>query len=457
MAHHPQKGQHNAGGVDPQIVVKARTSARYKQGTASTIAPARLRTPEIALLGGAPAFQRTLHVGRPNMPDRATFLRRMNEVLDSGRLTNMGPMVKEFEDRVAEIAGAKYCISTCNATAGLELAITGLGMSGDVIVPSFTFVATAHALWRQGLRPVFCDIDPETHCLDVSCVEVAITSRTTGILGVHLWGNNCASPELRDLADRYGLKLMFDAAHSLGCHADTNGSTGLADAEVFSFHATKCVHAFEGGAIVTNDRRLADRLRLMINFGFAGEDVVTHLGTNGKMSEASAAMGLTSLESMERFFSHNRRNYLTYAASLADIPGVKLMHRQATERHNFQYIVTEIFPDEAGLTRDELVAALRLENVCARRYFYPGCHRMQPYLGLSPRAGQTLPITEMVADRVMVLPTGTAISRRDIELLCRRIAAIVRNAPAVRKALVECDDPRLPPFISWHGQRDQGH
>ncbi len=399
-----------------------------------------------AVLGGPPAFRRTLHVGQPNMPDQKAFLKRMQHILDSGRLTNWGPMVQEFESRVAGIAGAKHCIVTNNATTGLELAIAGMGMSGDVIVPSFTFVATVHALWRQGVRPVFCDIDPVRHCLDVACVEAAITSRTTGILGVHLWGNSCASDALRDLARRHDLKLLFDAAHAFGCQPGRPDGAYLGDAAVYSFHATKCVHAFEGGAIVTDDDDLAARLRLMVNFGFAGEDVVTYLGTNAKMSEASAAMGLTSLESMHLFFDHNRENYTAYAAGLADVPGVELMPRSANRVHNFQYVVTAIDPEQAGLSRDELVAALRLENVFARRYFYPGCHRMQPYAGLSPRAGQTLPVTEAVADRVMILPTGMALSARDVARVCARIAAIVQHAPKVRAALRHCTDPRLPDF-----------
>lgn len=435
--------------TDHPIVMNGRGSdIPALPATPSKIAHVRTRPSGAAVLGARPAFEETLHVGRPNMPNREAFLRRIDQMLDSGRLTNFGPMALEFEERVAEIAGARRCIATCNATTGLELAISALGMKGDVIVPSFTFIATVHALWRQGVRPVFCDVNPVTHCLDLQCLEAAITSQTTGILGVHIWGNSCASPELRDFARRRKLKLLFDAAHAFGCEADQQPRAGFCDAEVFSFHATKCVHSFEGGAIVTDDDDLADRLRLMVNFGFAGEDAVEYLGTNGKMSEASAAMGLTSLESMDAFFTHNRRNYAAFAAGLAATPGVTLMPRSATRRHNYQYIVTEIDPERAGLTRDELVAALRLENVVARRYFHPGCHRMQPYAGLFPQAGRTLPVTEALVDKVMVLPTGLSVSQKDVDRLCSRIASIVRQAPAVRAALRQCRDPRLPPFVA---------
>ena len=451
------QGHIAAMGVPGQVRPPGPEIETIGPNTVSSSIATTLQRPDVALLGATPAFEHTLHVGRPNMPDRQAFLTRINQVLDSGRLSNWGPFVQEFEDRVAEISGAQHCIATCNATIGLELAISGLGMSGDVIVPSFTFIATVHALWLQGVRPVFCDIDPVTHCLDIDCVEAAITSRTTGILGVHLWGNSCANQRLHDLAKKYDLKLLFDAAHSFGCETGPNHPSHLGDAAVYSFHATKCIHSFEGGAIVTNDRELADRLRLMVNFGFAGEDIVAHLGINGKMNEASAAMGLTSLEAMDQFFDHNRANYATYAAALADVPGVTLMPRETNHKHNFQYIVTEVDPTKAGLTRDELISALRLENVYARRYFYPGCHRMQPYAGLYPRAGYTLPVTEAVAERVMVLPTGMAMSGHEIKRLCACIASIVRQAPAVRAAIHECKDPRLPPFPAWEARTRVNH
>jgi dTDP-4-amino-4,6-dideoxygalactose transaminase len=401
-----------------------------------------------ALLSGKPAFEATVLVGRPNMPDRVRFLERIDRMLTSGRLSNHGPMNDEFESAVAASAGARHCIASCNATIALELAISALGMKGEVIVPSFTFVATVHALWRQGIRPVFCDIDPETHCLDVASVEAAITSETTGILGVHVWGNVCDTEALEELARRKGLKLLFDAAHAFGCGTDTRPVGTAGDAEVFSFHATKFVHSIEGGALVTNDADMARRLRLMVNFGFSGEDTVSHLGTNGKMTEASAAMGLTSLESMADFAEHNRRNFRTYANGLSRVPGVRLMSRPDNARHNFQYVVAEVDEAVTGLSRDEIVAALRLENVFARRYFYPGVHRMHPYDKMFPRAGRDLPVTIAVAKRVLVLPTGMATSEADVEILTSRIAAIVREAAAVRAALMTCTDPRMPPFMA---------
>ena len=411
---------------------------------AAAAAPA---PPALALLGAAPAFSETLHVGRPNMADRGAFLARMETLLDSGRLTNLGPMTQAFEREVARVAGARHCVSTCNATVALELAVQALGMTGEVIVPSFTFVADAHALWRQGVRPVFCDVDPRTHALDPERVEAAITARTTGILAVHMWGDRSGTDALERLAERRGLKLLFDAAHAFGCHERAGGPRAAGHAEVYSFHATKVVHAFEGGAIVTDDEDLARRLRLMINFGFDGEDRVSHLGTNGKMSEASAAMGLSSLESLDAILAHNARNRAVYAAGLEGVPGVRLARTDGNARHNHHYVVAEVDERAAGLSRDELVAALRFENVLARRYFHPGCHRMAPYDELFPEAGRSLPVTEALARRVMVLPTGLAVTTGDVALVARRIAAAVRRASEVRAALGRSTDPRRPDFL----------
>ncbi len=423
-------------------VVPARRVKSIKSNVRSNTAD------NLALLGGAAAFTETLHVGRPNLPNRQRFMQRLEGVLDSCRLTNFGPQVVEFEQRVAELTGAAHCVATCNATTGLELAIRALDMAGEVIVPSFTFVADPAALAWQGITPVFCDVDPQSHCIDVARVEAAITARTTGILAVHLWGNVCAVAALQDIADRYNIKLLFDAAHAFGCTVGGRAVGSFGDAEVFSFHATKFINAFEGGAIVTNNAELAQRLRFMTNFGFSAEDEVSHLGVNGKMSEASAAMGLTSLEAMSDIILHNADNHQAYVRGLASVPGVRVMQRDPAQQHNFHYIVAEIDVAAAGLSRDQLVAMLRLENVMARRYFHPGCHRMAPYRKFYAEASGTLPVTEALSQNVLVLPTGLAVSTADISLLTSRIATAVEQAASVRLALARCQDARLPSFIT---------
>lgn len=370
-----------------------------------------------------PAFSTPLHVGRPNIGDKEAFLARVEDMLDRGWLSNDGPYLQEFEGRMAELLGVRHFIAVCNGTVGLEIMAKACGLVGEVIMPSFTFVATAHAMAWVGVRPVFCDVDPRTHNIDPSLVEHLITDETSGILGVHVWGRPCDIEALEDVARRNGLVLAFDAAHALGC---THGGRMIGNfgvAECFSFHATKFFSTFEGGAITTNDDEVANRCRLMRNFGFDGPDNVVSLGTNGKMSEVCAAMGLTNLESMPSFLDTNARNYRAYAAGLEGIPGIELIEYSESERCNYQYVVIEIDETRSGLSRDELHAQLSADNVLARRYFYPGCHIMKPYASEPLRA--PLPETERLATRTLSLPTGTAVDEPDIQAVCRLIGDAV--------------------------------
>ncbi len=323
---------------------------------------------DLAILGGPPAFAEPLHVGRPNIGNREKFLSQVNDILDRRWFTNQGRYVRAFEQAVAELAGVKHCIAMCNGTIALEIATRGLNLNSEVIVPSFTFVATAHALQWQGITPIFCDIEPEQYCIDPDKVEELITPRTTGIIGVHLWGRPCAIEALTEIAERRKLKLVFDAAHSFGCSHGGRMVGGFGDCEIFSFHATKFINTFEGGAVVTNDDELASKIRLMKNFGFSGYDNVIYIGTNGKMSEVSAAMGLTSLDSMDDFIAANRRNYEAYKRGLSGLPGIRLLPYDSSEKHNYQYVILEVDQAETNLDRDCLVAALQAENVLARRY-----------------------------------------------------------------------------------------
>jgi dTDP-4-amino-4,6-dideoxygalactose transaminase len=383
---------------------------------------------ELALCGGTPAFADTLHVGRPNLGDRTRFLTRLGEVLDRRWLTNNGPMVQEFEAAVQERLGVKHCIAMCNGTVALEIANRALGLKGEVIVPSFTFVATAHALQWQEITPVFADIDPVTHNLDPASVERMITSRTTGIVGVHLWGRPCDTDALADVARRHDLHLMYDASHAFGCSHNGRMVGNFGELEVFSFHATKFINTFEGGAVVTNDDDLAKKIRLMKNFGFSGLDNVVYLGTNGKMNEISAAMGLTLLEDMGNIVDTNERNYVAYKEGISGISGIRMFAYDDTEKNNFQYVVLEIAEAEFGLHRDLLSKVLHAENVRARQYFQPGCHRMAPYRFCCPHAGGwMLPETERLCERVLVLPTGTAVSTKDVERICNVLKLAVQQ------------------------------
>ena len=248
---------------------------------------------ELAIMGGHPAFHKPVHVGRPSIRNREGLQQRIDDMLDRQWLSNHGPLVQEFERAVQDLLGVRHCVVTCNGTLALEVAIRALGMKGEVIVPSFTFIATVHALQWQEITPIFCDIDPHTHNLDPTCVKRLLTPRTTGIVGVHTWGRPCQTDALADIARENGLRLLFDASHAFGCSHGGQMIGRFGDAEVFSFHATKFVNTFEGGAIVTDNDDLAEKVRLMTNFGFSGPDKVIYLETNAKMSEVCAAMGLS--------------------------------------------------------------------------------------------------------------------------------------------------------------------
>jgi dTDP-4-amino-4,6-dideoxygalactose transaminase len=361
-----------------------------------------------AILGGPAQFTEPLHVGRPNIGDREALLRRIGELLDRRWLTNDGPLVRELEETVAESHGVAGAVAVCNATLGLQLLARGLGLAGEILMPAFTFVATAHAVTWQGAQPEFVDIRRSDHNIDVSAVESAITERTGGIVGVHLWGRPCAVKELTALADAHRLPLVFDAAHALGV-SGPDGPVGAGGrAEVLSLHATKFVNSFEGGLVVGNDHGLLDEIRSLRNFGFADYDRVVAIGTNAKMPEVCAAMGLTSLESAPEFAAANRRNFDAYRARLGNRPGLRLLEYEQLGTWNYQYIVVEVDATTTGIGRDALVAALHAENVLARRYFYPGCHRHAPYV--QSDRDWNLPVTDDVAACVLVLPTGTSIS-----------------------------------------------
>lgn len=400
-----------------------------------TIEDSQTAVGQLAVLGGQPTFGEALHVGRPNIGNRQKFAQRVDDILTRRWLTSGGKYLNEFERRIADFIGVEHCIATCNATTALDIAIHAMGITGEVIVPSFTFVATAHVLQWQGITPIFCDIDPQTYNLDSRQVERMITPRTTAIIPVHVFGRPCDVDALTRIAGERGLKLLFDSAHALGCSYMSQMIGGFGQAEVLSFHATKVINSMEGGAVVTNDGELAHRIRLMKNFGFTHYDQTDEIGINGKMTEVCAAMGLTSLEALPEIVEVNRRNLKTYREELKTLPGISVIEYDARERHNYHYVVIEIDHDIAPLDRDELLTVLHAENVLARRYFGPGCHAMEPYRSLYPDAHLALPQTERVATRVLTLPTGQAITPEIIRVICNIIRSAFENASEIRKLL----------------------
>lgn len=384
------------------------------------------KSQDLAINGAPPAFDELLHVGRPNIGSRDAFMKHVDKIFENRWLSNNGPMVQEFEQRVADYHGVKHCVAMCNGTIALEIAIRALGLEGEVIVPSYTFIATAHALSWQAITPVFADIDPVTHNLDPNAVRRMITPRTSGIIGVHLWGRGAPVDELQAIADEHGLKLMFDAAHAFGCSYKGKMIGNFGACEVLSFHATKFFNTFEGGAVVTNDDELAETMRLMRNFGFSGLDNVIHPGTNGKMIEVAAAMGLVNLDAIDSVIEANRRNHQVYRQALFGLPGISLLSFDEAERNNYQYVVMEV-GEGCPVSRDQIIDALHAENIRARKYFWPGCHNMQPYRDLYPHAGLLLPNTQRVSDRVVVLPTGTTMTSEMVNAVATVIRVLTKK------------------------------
>jgi dTDP-4-amino-4,6-dideoxygalactose transaminase len=401
----------------------------------------------LAIESGRPRFDQPLHVGRPNLCDTRRLSERFEGILQRRWFTNDGPVVREFEQKIVDLTGVRHCITMCNATVALEIAIRALGFRGEVIVPSYTFIATAHALQWQEITPVFADIDPNTYNIDPGCLDRLITPRTTGIIGVHVFGRPCNTQAIETFAQRHGLKVMYDAAHAFGCSHENKMIGNFGECEVLSFHATKFLNSFEGGAILTNNDDLADKVRLMRNFGFTGYDQVIYLGTNGKMTEVCAAMGLTSVEGVEDLIRVNRCNYEQYRAQLQRIPSLSLIDYTTTEKRNYHYIVVQVDDSRSPLNRDELVAVLHAENVLARKYFWPGCHRMQPYKALFPNAYLLLPNTELRSAQVMVLPTGQGVTQDNIAAICEIISSALGQASKVRRLL----GPKRMPVGSAQG------
>lgn len=386
---------------------------------------------ELGILGGKPLFAEPIHLGAPELPSRDELLPYIDDILARRWVTNNGKYVQELEQSLCDFLDVNNCIAVCNGTTALEIAIRAVGLRGEVILPSLTFIATAHALQWQGVRPVFCDVDPQTHCIEPDGIPGLLTDDTSGILGVHLWGTPCDVGTLAKIAADEDLVLLYDAAHAFGC--STNGTMigNFGRAEIFSFHATKFFNTFEGGAIATNDDELAKRARLIRNFGFSGYDNVSLVGINGKMNEISAAAGLILLSKLPELLEHNRLVYRIYENILQGLEGVRFYFHQPVETNNCQYIVLEIDSSEAGFNRDVLLDALWAENIRARRYFYPGCHRMKPYRSSYPEAGPSLPITEALCERVICLPAGSSVLLKDAEQIAGLVRFIVENRSKV--------------------------
>lgn len=363
-----------------------------------------------------------LPVGQLYWPSWGRYEAAFRDIFERQYYTNHGPLAQTLEHRLSAVLGVRHAICVSNATIGLMMLGEAFGLRGKVITSAFTFIATAQALNWVGLEPVFCDVEPETHQLDPTCVEALIDPDVSAILPVNLWGDCCAIPQLQDIATRHGLRLFFDSAHGFGCRFDDRPLGGFGHAEVFSFHATKVLSAAEGGCITTNDDALAGKLRNIRSSYGAGVPVPVVKTSNGRMSEAHAAIALLNLDEFPRFLDRNRQIFDRYSAGLSGIEGLRLHRPGRTSATNHQYIVCDVDESAFGMSRDALLQHLRRHNIVARRYFYPGVHRCPPFNDL-PRPG-TLPVTERLTGCLLQLPSGALVQDDDVRMICR----IIRNA-----------------------------
>ncbi|MBD7978351.1 DegT/DnrJ/EryC1/StrS family aminotransferase [Serpens gallinarum] len=393
---------------------------------------------ELAVLGGKSLFDQPVPVGQLYFPEWEKYETAMRGIFDRQYYTNQGPLVCQLETRLQEFLNVRHAICVTNATIGLMMAADALGLHDKVITPAYTFIATAQSLSWAGVEPLFCDVDPLTHQIEPESVETLLkqyAGEVSGILAVNLWGDACQQVKLEYLAKKYGVKLYFDSAHSFGCEIDENPVGAAGDLEVFSFHATKVLSAAEGGCICTNDDELAAHLRNIRSSYGAGSFRAVLRTSNGRMSEAQAAVALLSLDAFQDIVARNERIFNSYREGLEGIPGLRLITPGAVSKTNYQYVVCDVDETEFGLTRDELQHVLSAENVLARRYFYPGLHRCVPYASQFPDASDRLPVTERLCGRVLQLPIGQVIDESDSREIAMIVRAAFDNAEKIRQKL----------------------
>ncbi len=391
-----------------------------------------------AVLGGTPIFSTPHHLVRPPLPDRKLLDAGIDDLYRSRILSNQGKFVREFESKVAVYAGVKYCISFCNATIALLSLARALNLKGNVIVPSFTFAATAQALLWQDIVPKFVDIETDSFNLDPDLVEQAIDPATSAILAVHLFGTPCNHDRLREIAQRRGIPLLYDSAHALGSSYRGRPVGSLGDAEVFSFHATKLVHSGEGGAVVTNDKNLYDRLCRIRNFGFDGYLNCADIGLNGKLDEFSGLLGSLLMDQIEQIIATRTWVFGQYRESLKSIPGFTFPRQnlESGTHDNSSYFYVLVDPEKFGMSNLELNYALTQEGIITRLYFYPPIHRTKYYQDLFGEGTFVLPNSDWASLHLLCLPVYSNMEVEELAKVLRGIFRCHRHASAIRDKLV---------------------
>ena len=358
---------------------------------------------------------KTITVTSPLLPDLEEFHSMLKEIWESKWITNNGSFHQQLEKELATYLKVPYISLFTNGTLPLITALQALRITGEVITTPYSFVATTHSLWWNGVNPVFVDIDPATGNIDADRIEAAITPRTTAIMPVHVYGKPCNTVKIQEIADRYRLKVIYDAAHAFGVEVNGESILNAGDLSTLSFHATKVYNTIEGGAMVIQDEQTKKRIDYLKNFGFANEVTVVGPGINSKMDEVRAAYGLLALKQVDAAIEARRRVAVRYREALRGVPGVTFFDDMPGVRHNYSYF--PIFIDEAayGMTRDELYFKMKEQNVLGRRYFYPLISEFSTYRGLESARPENLPNAHRMANSVICLPMHHALSEEDIE------------------------------------------
>lgn len=357
-----------------------------------------------------------VYVTQPYLPPLEEFVPYMEQIWNNKILTNGGPMHQELENALCEYLGVKHIALFNNGTIALLTALQALRITGEVITTPYSFVATAHSLLWNGLKPVFVDIDPNTLNIDPSKIEAAITPQTTAIMPVHCYGNPCDVKAIQAIADNYNLRVVYDAAHAFGVQ-DTGGSIlRYGDLSVLSFHATKVFNTFEGGAIICPDAKTKLRIDRLKNFGFVDETTVVAPGINGKMSEINAAFGLLQLKHIDQAMARRKEIDTFYRQQFKEVNGITVVEPSGQEVANYSYFPILVEP-EYPLSRDELYQKLKDNNVFARRYFYPLISEFPMYRGMTSAKRDNLPIANSVSEHVICLPIYPALTEYDLNLV----------------------------------------
>ncbi len=362
-------------------------------------------------------------VTAPLLPNLEDFNQMLQDIWSSKWVTNNGKYHKQLEKELAEYLKVPYVSLFTNGTLPLLTALQALRVTGEVITTPYSFVATTHSIWWNGCKPVFVDIDPATGNMDPDKIEAAITPKTTAIMPVHVYGKPCDTKRIKEIADKYGLKVIYDAAHAFGVEVDGESVLTAGDMSTLSFHATKVYNTLEGGALITHDEETKKRIDYLKNFGFAGETEVVAPGINSKVDEVRAAYGILNLKQVDAAIEARHHVAVKYREALRPVDGITFMDDMPGVRHNYSYFPIFIDAEKYGMTRDELYFKMKEANVLGRRYFYPLISEFSTYRGLPSAAPDNLPNAHKMADTVICLPMHHELSENDIE----RVINLVMN------------------------------